>query len=192
MIKKSHTSSLAPQWMPTVALTMGALSILPNAQAQESTTLETITASKESIKTEQVQSSKFERPLIDTPQSIQVVPTQVLNEQGAQTLQEVLRNVPGITFSMGEAGAGWGDMFTMRGFSAEQSITVDETRESSLSTRTDTFNLENLNVFKGTGSFESGVAAVGGSINLNSKKPQLDNFNHLHLGVGSDNYRRAT
>lgn len=192
MTRTSHLSSLAPQWMPTVALTVGALSILPAAQAQESTTLETITASKESIKTEQVQSSKFERPLIDTPQSIQVVPTQVLNEQGAQTLQEVLRNVPGITFSMGEAGAGWGDMFTMRGFSAEQSITVDETRESSLSTRTDTFNLENVNVFKGTGSFESGVAAVGGSINLNSKKPQLDNFNHLHLGVGTDDYRRAT
>ncbi|NOL52167.1 TonB-dependent receptor [Pelistega suis] len=192
MIKKSHSNSLAPQWMPTVALTMGALSILPNAQAQESTTLETITASKESIKTEQVQSSKFERPLIDTPQSIQVVPTQVLNEQGAQTLQEVLRNVPGITFSMGEAGAGWGDMFTMRGFSAEQSVTVDEVRESALSTRTDTFNLEDVSVFKGTGSFESGVAAVGGSINLNSKKPQLDTFNHLHLGVGTDNYRRAT
>lgn len=192
MNQKSQPSSLAPQWMPTVAFTLGALSILPTVQAQESTRLETITATKESIKQETVNSSKFERPLIDTPQSIQVVPSKVLNEQGVQTLQEVLRNVPGITFSMGEAGAGWGDMFTMRGFSAEQSVTVDEVRESSLSTRTDTFNLEDVSVFKGTGSFESGVAAVGGSINLNSKTPKLENFNHLHLGVGTDNYHRAT
>lgn len=139
-----HT--LAPQWMPSVAMTMGLLAAAP-AFAQDSVQLETIVAKKENIKPEHVHSSKFERPLIDTPQSIQIVPNKVLQEQGAQTLQEVLRNVPGITFSMGEAGAGWGDMFTMRGFSAEQSVTVDEVRESSLSTRTDTFNLEEVSVF---------------------------------------------
>ncbi len=106
-----------------------------------------------------------------SPQTISIVPAQVLEQQGAQSLQDVLRNVPGITFSSGEGGAGWGDMFTIRGFSAEQSITVDGVRDSQLSTRTDIFNMEQAEVYKGTGSIKSGVAAVGGSVNLVSKAP---------------------
>lgn len=187
--------TLAPQWVPTIAVTVSVLAGMPATaqEQQQATQLETITASNQNpIKADTVNHSKFNQPLLDVPQSIQVIPRQVLEEQGAQTLQEVLRNVPGIAFTMGEAGAGWGDMFNIRGFSAEQSVTVDETRESALSTRTDTFNLEEVSVFKGTGSFETGVAAVGGSINLSSKKPKLDNFNHVHLGVGTDNYQRAT
>src|SRR5690606_18569706 len=119
-------------------------------------------------------------------------PKDVLEQQGAQSLQDVLRNVPGITFSSGEGGAGWGDMFTIRGFSAEQSITVDGVRDSQLTTRTDIFNLEQAEVYKGTGSVESGVAAIGGSVNLVSKTPQLDNFYHFTGGLGTDRYRRVT
>lgn len=72
-----------------------------------------------------IQSTKFQAPLLDTPQTINIVPSEVLKQQSAQSLQDVLSNVPGITFSSGEGGAGWGDMFTIRGFSAEQSVTVE-------------------------------------------------------------------
>src|SRR5690606_7815171 len=137
-------------------------------------------------------SSKFVQPLLDTPQSISVVPAEVLREQNAQSLQEILSNVPGITFSSGEGGAGWGDMFTIRGFSAEQSVTFDGVRNSALSTRTDVFNIDQVEVFKGTGSIESGVAAIGGSVNLVEKAPRLGNFYDATLGLGTDSYRRAT
>ncbi|NYT66005.1 TonB-dependent siderophore receptor [Alcaligenaceae bacterium] len=141
---------------------------------------------------EAVQSTKFQAPLLDTPQSITIVPAEVLKQQGAQSLQDVLGNVPGITFSSGEGGAGWGDMFTIRGFSAEQSITTDGVRESALSTRTDIFNLEQAEVYKGTGSVESGVAAIGGSVNLVSKSPKLDQFYDFSTALGTDRHRRVT
>lgn len=144
------------------------------------------------FKPEAPQSVKFQAPLVDTPQTINIVPSEVLQQQNAQTLQEVLSNVPGITFSSGEGGAGWGDMMTIRGFSAEQSVTVDGVRESALSTRTDIFNMEQAEVFKGTGSIESGVGAVGGSVNLVTKTPKLDDFYDFHVGVGTDHYRRTT
>lgn len=144
------------------------------------------------FKPEAVQTPKFQAPLLDTPQSISIVPSEVLKQQNAQSLQDVLDNVPGITFSSGEGGAGWGDMFTIRGFSAEQSITVDGVRDSALSSRNDTFNLEQVEVFKGTGSIESGVGAVGGSVNLVTKTPKLDDFYDVGLTVGTDQYRRAT
>ena len=151
-----------------------------------------VTGSAPAFKADHVQSVKFQAPMVDTPQTISIVPAEVLEQQGAQSLQDVLRNVPGITFSSGEGGAGWGDMFTIRGFSAEQSITVDGVRDSQLSTRTDIFNMEQAEVYKGTGSIESGVAAVGGSVNLVSKAPRLGSFYRVNGGIGTDQYRRAT
>lgn len=139
-----------------------------------------------------VQSPKFTQPLRDTPQSITVVPAEVLRQQNAQTLQDVLQNVAGITFSSGEGNLGWGDFFTIRGFSAEQSITIDGVRDAGMASRTDTFNLEQAEVFKGTGSVESGVSAVGGSVNLVSKEAKRDTFYNTSVGVGSDGYARAT
>lgn len=193
--KTMGVASLAPQWMPNVAVAaVSALTSLP-ALAQgteEVATLEAITAQTATIKQDYASSNKFSRPLLDTPQSIQVVPAEVLKEQGVQTLEEVLRNVPGITFSSGEGNAGWGDMFTIRGMQAEQAVTVDEVRDSALTSRTDTFNLENVNVYKGTGSFETGVGSFGGGVNLVSKTPRLDNFNEIGLGLGTDDYYRAT
>lgn len=151
-----------------------------------------VTGDAPDFKVDHVQSVKLQAPMVDTPQTISIVPSEVLEQQGAQSLQDVLRNVPGITFSSGEGGAGWGDMFTIRGFSAEQSVTVDGVRDSQLTTRTDIFNMEQAEVYKGTGSIESGVAAVGGSVNLVSKQPKLGNSYHVSGGVGTDQYQRVT
>lgn len=143
-------------------------------------------------KTERASSAKIGAPLLDAPQSITVVPQQVIQEQNAQSLQEVLRNVPGITFMSGEGNLGWGDLFSIRGFSSEQSLTVDGVRDAGMSTRTDTFNLAQAEVYKGTGSVESGVSAVGGSVNLLSKEAHLGNANKISAGIGTDAYKRTT
>jgi catecholate siderophore receptor len=172
-----------------------ALAVPSFSSAQEAVSQLTpvrVQGSAPAFKPEAVQSVKFQAPLLDTPQTINIVPSEVLKQQGAQSLQDVLNNVPGVTFSSGEGGAGWGDMFTIRGFSAEQSVTVDGVRDSALTSRNDMFNLEQAEVFKGTGSIESGVAAIGGSVNLVSKAPKLDSFYDFNLGVGTDNYRRTT
>lgn len=144
------------------------------------------------FKVDRVTSAKISQLLLNAPQSVTIVPQQVLKEQNAQTLQEVLRNVPGITFMSGEGNLGWGDLFSIRGFSSEQSLTVDGVRDAGMSTRTDTFNLQQAEVFKGTGSIESGVSAVGGSVNLVSKEAHLGDANKVSAGIGIDNYRRLT
>ncbi|WP_432240795.1 TonB-dependent receptor [Herbaspirillum robiniae] len=153
-----------------------------------------VTAPREApeYKPETVASPKFTQPLLDIPQSITVVPKEVLSQQNAQSLQDILKNVPGITFTSGEGNLGWGDMFTIRGFSSEQSLTVDGVRDAGMSSRNDTFNLEQVEVFKGTGSIESGVSAIGGSVNLVSKEAKLDNFYNSSFGIGSADYTRFT
>lgn len=143
-------------------------------------------------KAETVSSSKYTAPLRDIPQSITVVPKAVLDEQNAQSLQEILKNVPGITFMSGEGNLGWGDLFSIRGFSGEQSMTIDGVRDAGLSSRNDTFDLDRVEVYKGTGSVESGVAALGGSVNLVTKEAELGSFYRSSFGLGSDSYRRWT
>ena len=51
------------------------------------------------------------QPLIDTPQSIDIVPQHVIQDQGATTLRDTLRNVAGISMAAGEGGA-QGDSLT--------------------------------------------------------------------------------
>jgi catecholate siderophore receptor len=151
-----------------------------------------VTGSTSPYQTQFVQSDQFSAPLLDVAQSVTVVPKRVLEEQQAQSLQEILRNVPGITFTSGEGNLGWGDMFTIRGFSGEQSITIDGIRDAGLASRSDTFDVENVEVFKGTGTIESGVAAPGGSVNLVTKQAHLHDAYHFATTLGSASYRRVT
>lgn len=58
----------------------------------------------ESYKVDKSSSSKITQDLIDTPQTVQVITKKVMDEQQATTLQEALRNTPGITLNLGENG----------------------------------------------------------------------------------------
>ncbi len=50
-----------------------------------------------------VSMTKFMQPLVDTPQTVSVVPQFVLHDQGNSTLRDALRNVPGISMAAGES-----------------------------------------------------------------------------------------
>src|SRR5262245_28903967 len=84
-------------------------------------------------------SPKYTEPLRDTPQTITVIPKAVIEEQGATTLRDVLRNVPGLTMTAGEGGAPAGDNLTLRGFSARNDIFIDGARDLGVQSR-DPFN----------------------------------------------------
>ena len=48
---------------------------------------------------------KYTQPLVDTPQTISIIPKETFLQQGASTLMEALRNTPGLTSQIGENGA---------------------------------------------------------------------------------------
>ena len=60
-------------------------------------------------KVETPASPKYTAPLLDTPQTITVIPQAVIKDQNLLSLRDVLSTVPGITFGAGEGGAGYGD-----------------------------------------------------------------------------------
>lgn len=143
-------------------------------------------------KPEKAASPKYTEPLRDTPQTITVVPEAVIQERGATTLRDVLRNVPGISMAAGEGGGGLpGDNLTIRGFTARNDIYVDGIRDYGAYSR-DPFNIEAVEVSKGPGSAYNGRGTAGGSINLVSKSPKLDPFYAGTVGFGTDNNKRVT
>lgn len=132
-------------------------------------------------------SPKFTAPLLDTPQTVAVIPQQIFLEQGAQNLTEVLRNTPGITFNAGENGFTSGlSNFSMRGFDASGSIFIDGVRDSGNYSR-DVFNLEQVEVVKGpTG--DNGRGSTGGYVNMVTKTPYLGMGFLGSASLGFDEY----
>lgn len=149
-------------------------------------------AEESPYKAQNPQSPKYTEPLRDTPQTITVVPKEVMHDQNLFTLRDILSTVPGITFGAGEGGGGYGDSITIRGFTGSSDIAVDGVRDSAQYTRSDSFNLEQVEVVNGASSVYSGAGAVGGTVNLVSKRPTQDKFINLTGGLGTDSYGRAT
>jgi catecholate siderophore receptor len=137
-------------------------------------------------------SPKATRPILDTPQTITVVTSKVIEQQNLLTLRDVLSTIPGITFGAGEGGGGYGDSINLRGYSANNDITTDGVRDSAQYTRTDPFNIEQIEVTNGANSVTSGSGSVGGSINLVTKRPTARSQTTLSGGIGTDNYFRGT
>jgi catecholate siderophore receptor len=155
----------------------------------DSLTVEGKQDQEKSYKVEQASSPKYTAPLLDTPQTVTVIPQQLIREQNALSLRQVLSNVSGITFGAGEGGA-YGDSINIRGFSATNNIMLDGLRDSANMTRSDMFNLEMVEVVKGPSSVYAGAGATAGSINMVSKAPKLKASNNLQAGLGTDGYQR--
>ncbi len=153
--------------------------------------LEGVAASVEILGRITASSPKYTEPLRDTPQTITVIPKTVIEEQGATTLRDVLRNVPGLTMTAGEGGTPAGDNLTLRGFSARNDIFIDGARDLGAQSR-DPFNLEQVEVVKGSGSAFTGRGSAGGSINLVSKAPTVNRFFAGTISGGSDATKRFT
>ena len=138
-----------------------------------------------------VESPKATSAIIDTPQTITVISDQVIRKQNLQTLRDALQTIPGITFGAGEGGGGYGDSINLRGYSANNDITVDGIRDSAQYSRTDPFNIQQIEVYNGANSVFNGSGSVGGTINLVTKEPRGEDLTILQGSVGTADYYRG-
>ncbi len=137
---------------------------------------------------EATSATKTDTPLRDIPQAVNVVPQQVIRDQAARSMEDVLRNVPGVGFSHGD---GQRDQVTIRGFSAIFDQFIDGIRDDALYFR-DLSNIERIEVLKGPAAVLYGRGSSGGLINRITKKPQAGAFGDVTLNGGSFNLRRGS
>lgn len=152
-----------------------------------------VTAQSEKVyKAERLQSPKYTEPLRDIPQTITVIPKAVIEDRGAFSLRDVLRNTPGISMQAGEGGGGLpGDNLSIRGFTARGDMYQDGVRDTGSYNR-DPFNTEQVEVAKGPSSTTNGRGATGGSINLSSKLANQQRGGSISQSFGTDNLYRTT
>jgi catecholate siderophore receptor len=192
--KKTHTT--APAFLALSCI--GAIATVNSAYAQEEQrslggmAVTDTAIDDDNVKVEKAESPKYVRPLLDTPQTITVIGNQTIKKQNLLTLRDVLSTVPGITFGAGEGGGGYGDSINLRGQTANNDLQIDGVRDSAQYSRSDTFNLEQIEVVNGANSVYGGSGSIGGSINLVSKRPKADDLTVIGAGIGTDNYYRAT
>lgn len=139
---------------------------------------------------EQVTSPKYTEQLRDTPQTVTVVPRQILDQQNSTTLRDALRNVAGISLAAGEGGA-QGDNLTIRGFTARNDLFIDGMRDFGSYYR-DPFDLQEVEVLQGPSSVTFGRGSTGGVVNQETKTARMDRFVTGDLDFGTDLTRRIT
>jgi catecholate siderophore receptor len=127
----------------------------------------------------------------ETPQVVNVIPQQQLKQQNTTTVEQTLRNVPGVTVAIGEGGGGFnGDQFRIRGFEAKGDLYIDGLRDFGVYVR-DSFATEEVQVLKGPSSESFGAGTTGGVINLRQKSAHLGDSNSVDFSIGTDNLYRA-
>ncbi|MET4679531.1 catecholate siderophore receptor Fiu [Stenotrophomonas rhizophila] len=177
-------------------LSLAVLPVIAHAQSSGNTpqTLDQIDVrGVRGFKPDKVASPKFTQSLQDTPQTIQVITSDLFNQQGATTLTDALRNSPGVgTFYVGENGnTNTGDSIFMRGFDTSSSIFVDGVRDLGSISR-DVFNTEQVEVAKGPAGTDNGRSAPTGAINMVSKQANLHNAVSGTVSAGTDSQQRGT
>lgn len=144
------------------------------------------------VPTRQASGTKTDTSILETPQSISVVPRDQIREQKAQSLNEVLRYTSGVTPETRGAVATRYDMLKIRGFDA--SMYWNGMKLQSLyyiQPQIDPYMLERAEVLKGPSSVLYGQAAAGGMINQVSKRPQATAEHEVAIEYGTNAHRRA-
>jgi iron complex outermembrane receptor protein len=134
--------------------------------------------------------TKTDTTLRDIPQSIQVIPATVIQDQGANRLNEIVRNVSGVATSNNSGNQTEG--YTIRGFDANvYKNGFSDGGYAGFSFR-DSANIERVEVLKGPASVLFGRLEPSGIINLVTKKPLAEPYYNLSFTAGSYSFYRPT
>lgn len=202
--RHDHVQNTLPpaKLLPLAALMLaGSLSAAPAAMAQnkpEESTLKTVTVKdkaetdmadgKYSVRATETRIGKGQQALRDIPQSVTVVTEKLMDDRNLDTFKEALKNTAGISFLAAEGGE---EDIRLRGFSLQATgdVFVDGVRDPAFYER-DTFNLDRLEVLRGSASMLFGRGSTGGAVNQVSKTPRLMDENQVDLTLGSHNHVR--
>jgi catecholate siderophore receptor len=125
--------------------------------------------------------TKTATPLMDVPQTINVVDRDLFSLEGSRSLEDVLSNVAGVSPSVGD---GQRDQVYIRGFAATNDEYVDGVRDSETYFR-DLANIESVEVIQGPAAALYGHGSAGGIVNRVTRKPSDTPVGELDLTFGS-------
>ena len=148
------------------------------------------------VATRSATATKTDTPILEIPQTINVVTADQVQVQGARDLTQALRYTPGLSTNGYTDRNTIADEITSRGF-APTLLYLDGAYLPSAGSlggtpQIDPYTLERIEVLKGPSSVLYGQNQPGGMINMVSKRPSTEAAHQIKVGTGSfDRYNLA-
>jgi iron complex outermembrane receptor protein len=117
--------------------------------------------------------------LQEIPQTVNVIPAQVIRDQAPRNLDDALANVSGIT--QGNTLASTQDSVMTRGFGDNRNGSIMRDGMPIVQGRGMNASVDRVEVLKGPASLLYGIQDPGGVVNMVSKKPELEQYNALNV-----------
>nr|WP_278357153.1 TonB-dependent siderophore receptor [Acinetobacter lwoffii] len=191
---------------PSFKLSLLSLAILVSQQsfADDTQQLPTITVTAESeqseLSSEQSKAyiiqnsstaSKLNIPLKETPQTVNVITRQQLNDFALDNTRDVLRNTPGIIVSNQETER---SSYLARGFEISNvlvdGVGIPLEGYNYNNDNPDSFLFDRIEVVKGANALNNGIGDPGATINMIRKRPTSDLQTAFNASYGSWNTQR--
>ncbi|HEY9763906.1 MAG TPA: TonB-dependent siderophore receptor [Trichocoleus sp.] len=137
-----------------------------------------------------ITATRTDTPLRDIPQSIQVVPQAVLEDQQTLRIQDALQNVSGVS-KWGNYGGTEAGSFVIRGFTQDGNFR-NGFRDNDFYSISEVANIDRIEVLRGPASVLFGQVQPGGIINLVTKQPLSYPFYELGFSAGNYAFYRPT
>ncbi|GGC97584.1 TonB-dependent siderophore receptor [Undibacterium terreum] len=115
--------------------------------------------------------TRSDAALLETPQSVGVVPAQVMQDQLIRNIDEAMYNISGVT--QANTLGGTQDALIKRGFGFNRDGSILRDGIRTVLARNLTYTTERVEVLKGPSSIMYGTMDPGGVVNMVTKKPQL-------------------
>ena len=132
--------------------------------------------------------TKTNTPILNIPQSVNVVTREFIRDQNFQTLTEVTRYVPGVAIHQGEGNR---DELVIRGVDSSANFFVNGFRDDVQYFR-DLYNTQSIEVLKGPSALIFGRGAGGGLVNRTLKEADGTRVYEASATTGSWGDRRVT
>ena len=123
---------------------------------------------------------------MDNPQSIQVIGSEIIEQQQAIRLSEVLKNANGVY--VGSARGGAQESFFSRGYDMSANNMFKNGFRYNAGSIPDVSGLDKVEFLKGGSALLFGNVAPGGILNLVTKTPQFKSGGEVSMQIGSYSY----
>jgi catecholate siderophore receptor len=132
--------------------------------------------------------TKTNTPLLNIPQSLTVVTKDFIRDQGAQSVTDVTRYVPGVAVHQGEGNR---DELVIRGVDSSANFFVNGFRDDVQFYR-DLYNIQSIELLRGPSALTFGRGVGGGLLNRTLKEAEFRRIYEVTAQTGSFADRRVT
>ncbi|GGE44829.1 iron complex outermembrane receptor protein [Pedobacter psychrotolerans] len=128
---------------------------------------------------------------MDLPQAVQIIGNQVITDQQANRLSDVLKNVNGVAYGENR-GSVSGETFFARGYSLGTNNVFKNGSRASSGGMPETSTLESVEILKGSAALLYGGVTGGAVVNMVTKKPKFEYGGEVSMRAGSYDMYKPT